>query len=140
METSVPLEVLKDSFNKAQRYNLKDDGSEPNKSSTQMRDAVSLCLKIMENPLVNDETIQKSARDLAAYVREELVVSESHNNVGREYDYSGSHGISIYAPTSGALEKPSIDLEGSRNYWEHYARTSLARDTGWDQVVRKLGA
>jgi len=141
MNTGTPAEVIKESFGKAQRYNLKNDDSELNTPGRQMRDVVSLCLQIAANPLIMDEGLKEQARMTARHVLETVVMAKSYNrDLAKEsLDYSGSNGISIYAPTSGVDLKPAIDADGSGSLGELYSKTSLARDTGWDAVVKKYG-
>ncbi|MDQ7822498.1 MAG: clostripain-related cysteine peptidase [Candidatus Eremiobacteraeota bacterium] len=96
------------------------------KPMDQMRDVISLALSVMKRGEIDDGPLKSSARDLAKFIADKVVIFEMHR---KNSGLGESSGMSLYAP-AGEAEK----------YADYYSgKISLGQDTGWGKVIRKYG-
>jgi hypothetical protein len=132
LNTDTPPKYIKQSFRQAQHYcqpeilNQASNGNVNTKPMDQMRDVVSVAMSIITNDNIGDTGLKQSALDMAKFVKENLVVFEAHR---KDMNLSGSAGVSIYAPDSGA-----------EKYGDFYdKKIPLGVETGWGKVIKKFG-
>jgi hypothetical protein len=131
LDTNTSKSVIKDILSGAQHYctpEIKESGGNSQvdmRPMNQMRDVVSIANRIIRDERVQDSELTKSAGELSSYVKNELIFFESNVH---GYGVNDSNGISLYTPTSEA------DF-----YSKAYGSLSIAKDTRWDEVIKKYG-
>jgi len=130
LATEAPPAAVRKAFARAQHYcqpgilAQASNGNVNTKPMDQMRDVVSVALEIMRSPDITDQPLKESARTMAKFVADEVVIFEMHRkNVG----LSDSSGISIYAPASEAGKFADF----------YDGRVSLGQETGWGKVIKQ---
>jgi hypothetical protein len=130
LKTKVDAKLIKNSFKKAQLFDnsnvpIKDKDKKINKR--QLRDLDSLAKEIYNNNDIIDKDLKRTASELINLIdpnNKKAILFETHNKT----KYDDANGLSIYAPEQGSIR--NIDF---------YSTVSLAKETGWLEVVKKYG-
>jgi hypothetical protein len=131
LETDASESSVKRAFRQAQGYcqpgimAMAGQGNTNTDPMNQMRDLQSLTMEIITSDEIGDIELKKSALKLARQISEKTIIFNM-NQKGMGIDRS--NGISIYAPT-----------RNGHKYSDYYSTLSLAKDTRWDEVVKKYG-
>ncbi|MBI2252195.1 MAG: hypothetical protein HYU63_05590 [Armatimonadetes bacterium] len=127
--SDIPNELIRQIIKNTQRYCLAIDY----KPYTDYRDLYHFAENLLNNPEINDQKIKESAKLVIQAVRES-VISEEHVGKGVE----NSHGLSVYLPLNyGYDQAPRPFPPSSFDKMHHYPQMSWAKDSNWDEMLKK---
>jgi hypothetical protein len=112
-------------FKHAQHY-AQTGTFRPKRYLTQMRDIGAIAKNIINNERIEDKALKASASELLNFIKEKLIVFEQHSLT---HGVRESTGLSIYAPITDV-----------KTFIDEYSQLDLAKNTKWDDVLRKYGS
>lgn len=137
ISTQTPGEIIREKINTSQNFADPENTESP---TYHMRDIYDLAQKIADAPEIKDASLKLKARNLVKAIKE-VVIAEQHEGDVYKDEFMGAgepldvikedttHGLSIYAPE----EKEDFEK------W-NYQNLSFAKDTLWDEAIKKITA
>lgn len=128
VNTGTANETVRNVMRRAVNFGQPLEGMDPPPALyRQVRDLSSLAMQLAHAPEIQDHELKAAAAAVADGVFGPVVVG---GRVGGDASLRGAKGLSVWAPTENV----------NAQHLESYGKTSFARETGWDAVVRRYGA